>query len=90
MAEQKQGAKAGRAAKHNAAAAELRERKELRKRRAAIHAAMSEAARLKRSKRKGTRDFEQNMRTLGFEGRGAGGGRGNRGDVLDKYEATRP
>ncbi len=63
-----------------------RTRKRLRAKRAAIHAAMTEAARMKRSRKKGTTDLIANMRTLGYEPRRAsrtdlGGG----GDVLDKF-----
>lgn len=69
-----------------------RERKALRRKRADMHNAMTQAARMVRSKRKGTRDFEQNMRTLGYEPRTdyhSGIGRAASGDVLNKYEATR-
>lgn len=46
---------------------ELRRRKRQRALRARIHAAMAEARRMKRSKRKGTADLDANMLALGFE-----------------------
>lgn len=76
------GSKAGRRERHLARQAALKERKVLRRKRAAIHAAMTEAARMKRSKKRGCADFEQNMRALGYEGY-----RLDPGDVLRKYEA---
>ncbi len=89
MTDKKQGAKASRRSKHLAFAAELRDRKRLRKQRAVIHRAMTEAARMKRSKRKGTADFEHNMMALGFRGTHRYSGRKSPGDVLDKYQAIR-
>jgi hypothetical protein len=89
MAEQ--GSKAGRKERHQARARAQRERKKLRQTRARTHAAMQEAARMKRSKKKGTRDFEENMRTLRFEpiekmtGNGVLFGREISGDVTAKY-----
>jgi hypothetical protein len=87
MSRSKQGAKTGRREKHLARQAALREAKKLRKKRAAIHGAMTEAARLKRSKKKGMADFEHNMMALGFRGKYRYSGRLSPGDVVDKYEA---
>lgn len=87
MSAKAEGSKAGRRERHLARQAALKERKVLRRKRAAIHAAMTEAARMKRSKRKGMADFEHNMMTLGFRGTHRYSGRKSPGDVLDKYKA---
>lgn len=89
MSRTRQGSKTGRRERHLARQAALRERKTLRKKRAAIHSAMGEAAKMQRSKRKGTRDFEANMASLGFRPRVGGPyveARELPGDVMDKYE----
>lgn len=93
MSRNKQGTKAVRAERNQATQRALKERKQLRRRRADMHGAMTEAARMVRSKKRGTRDFDENMRTLGYapreNTRGTKRGRGITGrDVLDKYEAT--
>jgi len=51
---------------------ERRQRKALRSLRSEINAAMAEARRLQRSKKKGTRDFDQNMARLGWKKIGDG------------------
>ena len=79
MTDRKKVQKTGRAERHRQRAQALRERKRLRKERAKIHAAMTEAKRMKRSKRKGCADVERNMVELGFT-RAT-----ERGDVLEKY-----
>jgi hypothetical protein len=87
MSRNRQGLKTARRERNVAFQKAARERGQLRRLRAPIHAAMTEAARLKRSKRRGTADFEQNMRGLGFEPLECNGrvGREIKGDVLDKY-----
>lgn len=86
MPRNKQGTKAGRAERHQAAARAQKERKKLRQQRAELHRAMQEAARLKRSKKAGTRDFDENMRQLGYESRSIRqAGFEIHGDVLRKY-----
>lgn len=91
-----------RAAAHRKRDAEIKERKRARKQRAAIHTAMTEAARMKRSRKKGTTDLDANMMMLGFVPRVVDedtqeayshaphpkGAKGTRtrSDVLDKYE----
>lgn len=66
MSRTEKGPKAGRRERHLQRAAALKERKKLRRQRAEIHRAMQEAARLKRSKRKGTADLDDNMARLGY------------------------
>lgn len=51
---------------HRRRVAELRERKRLRRRRAEIHAAMEQAIRLKKSRKRGTSDLDVNMERLGY------------------------
>jgi hypothetical protein len=89
MAEQ--GSKAGRREKHQARAKAQKERKKLRKQRADIHRAMTESARLKRTKKKGCADLEQNMVNLGYRPltNGRDFGREISGDVLQKYEMVK-
>lgn len=58
MSRGKQGQKAGRRERHLAHQQFLKEAKRLRKQRAKAHHALGEAARLKRSRRKGTADFD--------------------------------
>lgn len=80
--------KSTRESRNRAQQAAMREKRKLRKKRAAIHGAMTEAARRQRSKKKGTRDFEQNMQTLGFTARSQGFDKGRAligTDVLQKY-----
>ncbi len=91
MSRQSKTPKGGRAERHATATRALTERKRLRKKRADIHGAMSEAARMRKSKKKGTRDFDQNMRGLGYTVKNfpaIDSGREIPGDVLDKYEAV--
>jgi hypothetical protein len=91
MSTSQQGAKAARRQKHLQRQRELKERKALRKKRAAIHGAMGEAAKMVRSKKKGCRDFERNMETLGFVALADTDwprvGRDVPGDVTAKYKA---
>lgn len=88
-----QGSKAGRKERHQAAAKALKERKRLRKKRAAIHGAMREAESLRKKRKRGQSEFDKFMYELGYdaqEGRRGGTiviGRDVAGDVLDKYEA---
>lgn len=67
-------------------------RKRLRKQRAAIHAAMTEAARMKRSRKKGKTNFDNNMFDVGFVAKGDyqhqprhPTAAKTKSDVLDKY-----
>lgn len=89
-----QGSKAGRKERHQAAAKALKERKRLRKKRAAIHGAMRKAEGLRKRRKRGQGDFDKIMHELGYEaqtGRGEGAtivkGREVAGDVTQKYEA---
>lgn len=90
-----QGSKAGRKERHQAASKAQKERKKLRKQRAAIHGAMGEAEALRKRRKRGQGDFDKIMRELGYEaltGRGGVGativkGRDVTGDVTKKYEA---
>jgi hypothetical protein len=50
----------------------LKQRKQLRTLRARINAAMAEATRMKKSKKKGCADFDENMAKLGFKKIGDG------------------
>lgn len=56
-----------RKALHNARTAEVKARKRIRKRRAAIHSAMEQAAKMKKSRKKGTSNVDTNMESLGFK-----------------------
>lgn len=66
MSREKTGKKAGRKALAAKVRGEQRERKGIRKVRAEIHEAMEAAAAMRRSKKKGTADQDENMRKLGF------------------------
>jgi hypothetical protein len=82
---------ATRTASHREREQAKKARKRLRLQRAAIHAAMTEAARMKRSRKKGTTNFDDNMFALGFvakdgyEHAPSEGEPEAAGDVLDKY-----
>lgn len=83
-----QGSKAGRKERHQAAAKALKERKRLRKKRAAIHGAMREAEGLRKRRKRGQGDFDKIMHELGYEvAKGTRPGRTNKGDVTAKYKA---
>lgn len=70
--------------RHRGHVARLRERKKIRILRAEIHAAMEEAKRMARSRKRGTsRDLDVNMATLGWERVS------ERGSVEEKYRRMR-
>ncbi len=99
MSRGKQGAKAGRRERHLAREQEARERKKLRQQRAEVHRAIEQAKRMQRSKKKGTRDLDENLRQIGYVKVGrdrsaasaSTGGRrhvtvSRSDDVLDKFQ----
>lgn len=91
MSRGKQGAKAGRKERHQASQRALRERKRLRKQRAAIHGAMTQAEATRKAKKKGRDQFDRFMVELGYAPKenAYGTKRGHEvtgRDVTDKYE----
>jgi hypothetical protein len=89
MSSGKQGIKTGRKERHQASQRSLKERKKLRRQRADIHRAMTQAETARKAKKKGRDQFDRFMLELGYAPKsypGYDGGRDNPGDVTDKYE----
>jgi hypothetical protein len=76
----KQSSKAGRRERHIQFTTELKERKKMRKKAAAAHRAYQQAAQMKKSRKKGTSDFDANMESLGYRRT-----YNNGGDILNKW-----